>query len=97
MWLGSKKMLILQILTDDCGWMTGRELIEASDGELWAGNVYVHLCVLRKDLGYIRRRERQRENAPPCFEYQIIGMGRRALNRRRRWRKWYNIFLPELA
>ena len=74
--LSRKEMLILEMLIGK-GEMFGLEMVEASEGELKRGTIYVTLQRMG-DKGYIESREEPRqipEIGIPRRKYQVTGLG----------------------
>ncbi len=76
--LSKKEFLVLGLLIGK-GEMFGLEMVEASDGELKRGTIYVTLQRMG-DKGYIESREEQRiqpEIGIPRRKYSATGLGER--------------------
>ncbi len=76
--LSKKEFLVLGMLIGK-GEMFGLEMVEASDGELKRGTIYVTLQRMG-DKGYIESREEQRiqpEIGIPRRKYSATGLGER--------------------
>ena len=76
--LSSKEFKILQLLISN-GEMFGLEMIEASEGELKRGTIYVTLQRMG-DKGYVESREEPRQNPEigiPRRKYWATGLGKR--------------------
>ena len=74
--LSTKEFLILQMLVSR-GEMFGLEMVEASEGELKRGTIYVTLQRM-SDKGYVESREEPREHPEigiPRRQYQATGLG----------------------
>ena len=76
--LSPKEMLTLEMLISN-GEMFGLEMVEASEGELKRGTIYVTLQRM-SDKGYIESREEPRELPEigiPRRKYSATGLGER--------------------
>lgn len=76
--LSRKEFLILEMLIDK-GEMFGLEMVEASNGELKRGTIYVTLQRMG-DKGYVESREEPRQNPEigiPRRKYWATGLGAR--------------------
>ena len=89
--LSTKEFLILQMLVSR-GEMFGLEMVEASEGELKRGTIYVTLQRMG-DKGYIESREEQREHPEigiPRRKYSATGLGEKVYQTNLKAREFFN-------
>lgn len=89
--LSRKEFSILQLLISN-GEMFGLEMVEASEGELKRGTIYVTLQRMG-DKGYIESREEARELPEigiPRRKYQATGLGERVYQTNVKAREFFN-------
>ena len=89
--LSRKEMLTLEMLIGK-GEMFGLEMVEASEGELKRGTIYVTLQRM-SDKGYIESREEPRiipEIGIPRRKYQATGLGERVYQTNLRAQEFFN-------
>ena len=89
--LSRKEMLTLELLISK-GEMFGLEMVEASEGELKRGTIYVTLQRM-SDKGYIESREEPRiipEIGIPRRKYQATGLGERVYQTNLRAQEFFN-------
>ena len=89
--LSHKEMLVLEMLIGK-GEMFGLEMVEASNGELKRGTIYVMLQRMG-DKGYIESREEPRalpEIGIPRRKYWATGLGERVYQTNLKAREFFN-------
>ena len=89
--LSRKEMLTLEMLISK-GEMFGLEMVEASEGELKRGTIYVTLQRM-SDKGYIESREEPREFPEigiPRRKYRATGLGERVYQTNLKAREFFN-------
>lgn len=89
--LSRKEFSILQLLISN-GEMFGLEMVEASEGELKRGTIYVTLQRMG-DKGYIESREEPRELPEigiPRRKYSATGLGERVYQTSIKAREFFN-------
>jgi PadR family transcriptional regulator, regulatory protein PadR len=89
--LSRKEMLILEMLIGK-GEMFGLEMVEASEGELKRGTIYVTLQRMG-DKGYIESREEPRqipEIGIPRRKYSATGLGEKVYQTNLKAREFFN-------
>jgi PadR family transcriptional regulator, regulatory protein PadR len=89
--LSHKEMLILEMLIGK-GEMFGLEMVEASEGELKRGTIYVTLQRMG-DKGYIESREEPRtlpEIGIPRRKYWATGLGEKVYQTNLKAREFFN-------
>ena len=94
--LSPKEMLTLEMLISN-GEMFGLEMVEASEGELKRGTIYVTLQRM-SDKGYIESREEPRtmpEIGIPRRKYSATGLGERVYQTNLKAIEFFNEFALE--
>lgn len=89
--LSRKEMLTLEMLISN-GEMFGLEMVEASEGELKRGTIYVTLQRM-SDKGYIESREEPRtmpEIGIPRRKYRATGLGERVYQTNLKAQEFFN-------
>ena len=89
--LSPKEMLTLEMLISN-GEMFGLEMVEASEGELKRGTIYVTLQRM-SDKGYIESREEPRtmpEIGIPRRKYSATGLGERVYQTNLKAQEFFN-------
>ena len=89
--LSPKEMLTLEMLISK-GEMFGLEMVEASEGELKRGTIYVTLQRM-SDKGYIESREEPRELPEigiPRRKYSATGLGERVYQTNLKAQEFFN-------
>ena len=89
--LSRKEMLTLEMLISK-GEMFGLEMVEASEGELKCGTIYVTLQRM-SDKGYIESREEPRtmpEIGIPRRKYRATGLGERVYQTNLKAQEFFN-------
>jgi DNA-binding PadR family transcriptional regulator len=89
--LSPKEFKILQLLISN-GDMFGLEMIEASDGELKRGTIYVTLQRM-SDKGYVESREEPREYPEigiPRRKYSATGLGEKVYQTHLKAQEFFN-------
>lgn len=89
--LSRKEFLILEMLVGK-GEMFGLEMVEASNGELKRGTIYVTLGRM-SDKGYVESREESRsmpEIGIPRRKYRATGLGERVYQTNLKAREFFN-------
>ena len=89
--LSPKEMLTLEMLISN-GEMFGLEMVEASEGELKRGTIYVTLQRM-SDKGYIESREEPRtmpEIGIPRRKYMLTGLGEKVYQTNLKAQEFFN-------
>lgn len=95
--LSQKEMLILEMLIGK-GEMFGLEMVEASEGDLKRGTIYVTLQRMG-DKGYIESREEPRQSPEigiPRRKYWATGLGEKVYQTNLKAREFFNEFALEV-